>query len=88
VERKYFPRSLRHRSRKLHAIDSCRRMAPELWEPEGDQKTKPPQLTMATDVWAFGMTVLEVRDYPHFKTEIVLTCQDHDGQETILQFTA
>ena len=33
-------------------------MAPELLAPEGEVV---PQVTVASDVWAFGMTVLEVR---------------------------
>jgi serine/threonine protein kinase len=33
-------------------------MAPELLEPEG---VRVPQVTMASDVWAFGITALEVR---------------------------
>ena len=41
---------------------TCRWMAYELITPsnEGEEETIP-QVTAATDVWAFGMTVLEVR---------------------------
>jgi serine/threonine protein kinase len=41
---------------------TCRWMAYELIAPSDEEEEEViPQVTVATDIWAFGMTVLEVR---------------------------
>ena len=39
---------------------TCRWMAYELVELSDEEEESVPQVTMASDIWAFGMTVLEV----------------------------
>jgi hypothetical protein len=40
---------------------TCRWMAYELIYDDDEEDEEPPRLTRETDVWAFGMTILEVR---------------------------
>ena len=40
---------------------TCRWMAYELIYDDDDEEEEPTRLTRETDVWAFGMTILEVR---------------------------
>jgi serine/threonine protein kinase len=45
---------------------TCRWMAQELIAPDDDEEESIPRVTTESDVWAFAMTVIEVKTADHY----------------------
>lgn len=67
--------------------NSCRWTAPEILQPpeEDEEESLSAIRTRATDVYAFGMTVLEVMNTSLHIENILIIIADLHGEKTLLQ---